>query len=493
MAINLSRIVERHAQFSPRQVALHVEGEDITYARLWQLVDQATAALLEAGIKCGDRVAYLGLNDPALLALLFGVARIGAILLPLNYRLAAMEQTAILAHSGACLMVADDAHAQAASLLCEVGGPALMLTDGLRASAPQVDPIALKGGDDAPVLLVYTSGTTGKPKGALHTQSGLLWNCINATHAQELTPADHVLTVLPLFHVGGLCIQTLPALHAGASVTLQRRFDAGAWLSDVQRRRPTLSVMVPATLRAVLEHPHFERTDLSSLKLLVAGSSVVPSTMIAAFHARGLPVGQVYGATETGPVSIYLRRADAIGHPGAAGRAGLHVEVRLVDVLGEAVAPGEVGEIWIRAPNVMACYWNDPGNPEFQDGWFHSGDLARLDADGYYWVVGRSKDMIVSGGENIYPAEIENILAGCADIVDAAVLGQGDAIWGEVAVAVVVKRTGSALDEAAVMRLFEGQLARYKRPSRVLFRDHLPMTALGKVQKPELRGWLDSL
>ena len=491
--MNLARIVERHAAFAPGQVALHFEGEDISYPQLWQRVEQATAVLQSAGVRPGDRVAWLGLNDPSMLVLLFGLARIGAILLPLNYRLAAAEHTAILAHAGAGMLVADETHAAVAEALCAAGGPRSMSASALQSPSAAAAHATLQGHDDAPALLVYTSGTSGGPKGALHRQAALLWNCINATHANELTAADHVLTALPLFHVGGLCIQTLPALHAGATVTLHRRFEASTWLGDVVRRRPSLSVMVPATLRAVLAHADFASTDLSSLKLLVAGSSVVPLSLIEAFHARGVPVGQVYGATETGPVSIYLRRDQAMRHPGCAGQAGLHVEVRLVGSNGQPVAAGEVGEVWIRGPAVMSGYWQDDDNPAFRDGWFHSGDLARVDAAGRYWVVGRSIDMLISGGENIYPAEIETILAGCAEIDDVAVLGQDAPVWGEVVVAVVVRRPGSTLDEHGVMRLFEGTLARYKWPRRVLFRHQLPKTALGKVRKPALRDWIASL
>ncbi len=491
--MNLSRIIERHAAFAPGQVALHFDGADITYPQLWQRVEQATAVLQAAGVRPGDRVAWLGLNDPSMLVLLFGLARIGAILLPLNYRLAAAEHAAILAHAGASMLVADETHAAAAESLGAAGGSKPLPASALRSPSARVAHATLQGHDHAPVLLVYTSGTSGRPKGALHRQAGLLWNCINATHANGLIAADHVLTALPLFHVGGLCIQTLPALHAGATVTLHRRFEAATWLADVARRRPSLSVMVPATLSAVLADTGFASTDLSSLKLLVAGSSVVPLALIEAFHARGVPVGQVYGATETGPVSIYLRRDEAMRHPGCAGQAGLHVEVRLVGSDGQPVAMGEVGEVWIRGPAVMSGYWQDDDNPAFRDGWFHSGDLARVDAAGRYWVVGRATDMVISGGENIYPAEIENILVGCAEIEDAAVLGQDDPVWGEVVVAVVVRRPGSLLNEHAVMRLFEGALARYKWPARVLFRDQLPKTALGKVRKPALRDWINSL
>ena len=239
-------------------------------------------------------------------------------------------------------------------------------------------------------------------------------------------------------------------------------------------------------MKAVLDHPAFAGTDLSSLKLLNAGSSTIPAAFIAGFHARGVPVCQVYGSTETGPVSIYLLSDEAVAHAGSAGRAGLGVGVRLVDADGQDVRPGDVGELWIRAPNVMVSYWHDPDNPAFQDGWFKSGDLAHCDADGYYWVVGRSKDMIISGGENIYPAEIENVLADCPGVLEAAVIGQPDARWGEVAVAVVVPKPGAKLDEAAVLAALDGKLARFKHPRRVLFVDGLPKTALGKVQKTEL-------
>jgi fatty-acyl-CoA synthase len=495
MGMNLSRIIERHAQFSPHARAVHWKEQDIGYPQLWQRIEDATAALLRSGVCPGDRVAWLGLNDPRMLVLLFALARIGAMLLPLNYRLAPAEHRQILSHAAAAWLVADEHHADAAALVQAAGCRTLPLSvfqspaDGERAP---VESSLLRGDDAAPVLLVYTSGTSGKPKGAVHTQAALLWNCVNASHAQDLCASDHVLTVLPLFHVGGLCIQTLPALHAGATVTLHARFDPGAWLRDVAVRRPTLSVMVPATLRAAAAHPDWTGTDLSALRMLVAGSSVVPRDLIDAFHARGIPIGQVYGATETGPVSIYLRKEDAMRVPGAAGKAGLHVQVRLVDADGRDADPGAVGEIWIRASNLMQGYWQEPDHPSFQHGWFHSGDLARQDADGFYWVVGRSTDMIISGGENIYPAEIENLLVASADIAEVAVVGQKDPTWGEVAVAVVVPVPGAQLSAQDVLALLDGRIARFKMPRRVIFRSELPKTALGKVQKPLLRASLEA-
>jgi len=492
--MNLSRIIERHAQFTPQRVALHCDGEDMRYPQLWQRIRVATAVLQAQGVGQGDRVAWLGLNDPAMLVLLFALARLGAMLLPLNYRLACAEHVAILDHADARVLVHDIDQQSQALVLADSrtirrldSGPLTSCATALDDHA--VDAAACAGTDTSPVLLVYTSGTSGRPKGAVYTQAALLWNCVNATHAQDLTATDHALTVLPLFHVGGLCIQTLPTLHAGGCVTLHRRFTPGQWLADVQSRRPDLSVMVPATLRAVLDHADFQATDLSSLRMIVAGSSVVPLNLIAAFHARGVPIGQVYGATETGPVSIYLRREDAVAVPGSAGKAGLHVAVRLVTDTGADATPGEVGEIRIRAPNVMQGYWQDPDNPSFADGWFCSGDLARQDADGFYWVVGRSRDMIISGGENIYPAEIENLLLAHPDIAEAAVIGQPDPRWGEVAVAILVRKPGATIDALAVLAMLEEQIARFKLPRRVLFRAELPKTALGKVQKAQLLDW----
>lgn len=484
--MDFAQIIERHAQVSPQQVALYAAGEDITYSALWQRIQRATVVLLEAGLRPGDRVAWLGFNDPAMLVLLFAIMRVGGILLPLNYRLAGTEQEAILRHAGVRLLVNDETHAAVAGTLAAAQSCVLLHAHALAAERASMEASIFRSDPAAPALLVYTSGTSGKPKGVLHSQTGLVWNCVIATHAQELTQDDHVLSVLPIFHVGGLCIQTLPALHAGAAVTLHPRFEAGAWLADVAKRRPTLSLMVPATLRAVLEHPDFAKTDISSLKLLVAGSSTIPALMIAAVHARGIPVGQVYGATETGPVSIYLRREQAMRHAGSAGKAGIHVDVQLVTAAGKVAAIGEVGEVWVRGPNLLLGYWAEPDNPAFADGWFHTGDLARRDEAGFYEIVGRTKDMIISGGENVYPAEIENLLADCPQIAEAAVVGQPDARWGEVVVAVIVLVHGAQFDTANVMQLFEGRLARFKHPKHVVFCNALPKTALGKVQKTGL-------
>ena len=419
----------------------------------------------------GDRVAYLGYNEPRMLVLLFALARAGAILVPLNWRLTAAEHRAILADCAPRYLVAEKEFAAHAGTL------------GVPLQPPAAAaPCAVDGADADDVLIVYTSGTTGRPKGAVLTQSALMWNALNGIHAHDLGQADHVLTALPMFHVGGLNNQTLPALLAGATVTLHRRFDPALWLADVAARRPTVSLLVPATIQAVISNPAWAGTDLSSLKMLNAGSMVVPDSLIRAFHARGVPVGQIYGCTETAPIATVLLKEDAERKLGSAGKPAPHCEVRLVE-----------GEVQVRGPNVMRGYWNDPKATEgafAPGGWFRTGDLGRLDEEGFLWIMGRSRDVIISGGENVYPAELENVLADCPAIAEAAVVGVADPKWGEAACACIVRR--DSLDEAAVLALFRERLAKFKHPRRVVFLDALPRNAMGKVLKVELKRLLEN-
>ena len=439
------------------------------------------------GVCEGDRVAWLGLNHPAQIALLFALARLGALLVPLNHRLSPAEWAALLQDSRPTLLVHDTALADAARALAH---PATLHLDGL-ALEPVADGGDGIGGADHPALLVYTSGTTGLPKGAVHTQGNLLANMAIAAQVQALTERDTVLTVLPLFHVGGLCIQTLPALSVGAQVLLHSRFDAAATLRSLREDRPTLTLQVPATLQALTTHADWAGTDLGGLRALWAGSSLLPAPLIEACHARGVPVCNVYGSTETGPFSIALPPDHATSHLGSCGWPAPGVTVSLRDPTGAAVAPGDVGELWLRAPNVVRRYWPDQAACD-TEGFFHSGDLAQQAADGSYTVVGRAKDMLISGGENIYPAEIENLLVQHPWVVECAVVGQDDPRWGEAVVAVVVLRDGAAEDWAAALQGFlDGRLARYKWPRRWHRVAALPKTALGKVQKPAVKALLE--
>ena len=477
-----ARLQQLAAQ-TPERIALCCAGLETSYAALWQRIENATARLAgEWNVAPGERIGYLGLNHDAQLVLLAALMRIGALLVPLNYRLSAPELRAIVDDAGITQLVVDEQFAALASRL----GP--LVHERAAFEAPpatlETNRVAVIEADaHAPALLVYTSGTTGRAKGALHTHGGLAANALASIAMHDFNTEDVVLSTLPLFHVGGLCIQTVPALYAGARVILHARFDPAAWLEAVEYERPTVSLMVPATMRAVQGHPRWQAADLGSLRLLGAGSSTIPDALIEGFHRRGIPVCQIYGATETGPVSIVLRADEAFAHAGAAGRPALDCAIRLVGEHGDVDGDDAVGEIWVRGPNVMHGYWRDPDNAAFAGGWFHTGDLARRDAGGYYTVVGRMKDMIISGGENIYPAEIENVLAGFDEIAEAAALGVPDPQWGEVPVAVVVLRPGATLSEAEIRARFDNLLARFKRPRRIEFRATLPRNALGKVQK----------
>ncbi len=500
-APTLWQLLVQRAKATPRADAVWA-STGVDAPERWSYADLHAAAARMArrlsaqhGVTAGDRVAWLGLNQPFALVLLFALARLGALWVPLNHRLAPAEWAAVLADCQPRTLFHDASLAPAARELARASGlSAWEVPADVRpgeAAAPFEGEAAFTEADSAsrPVLLVYTSGTTGAPKAAVHTQANLLANMAIAAQVQQLTAADTVLSALPLFHVGGLCLQTLPALAVGACVLLHDRFDPARVLQAIATERPTLTLQVPATLQALTQHPQWPHTNLTSLHAVWAGSSLLPEATLQAFHARGVPVCNVYGSTETGPFSIALPPEHAASHLGACGWPAPGVAVKLCDPQGRPVAHDAVGEICLRAPNVVAHYW--PDHPaQDAEGFFHSGDLARQAPDGSFTVVGRAKDMIISGGENIYPAEIENLIAQHPAVAECCVFGQADARWGEVAVAVLVLREparGEGDWAAALQAWLDGRLARYKWPRRWVLLDALPRTALGKVQKAELR------
>ena len=429
-------------------------------AAIERAADLEAVALRRLGVRGGDSIGWLAWNQPRALALLRACERIGARYVPLNWRLAASELAAIVRHAGLQRLLHDDAMAALADRVA------------VQVGLPQPHAPGHEAGD---LMLVYTSGTTGQAKGAIHTARAMQANLAAAIDAQGFDASTRTLAVLPLFHVGGLCIQVLPTLAAGGRVRLHARFDAGTWLREVAAWRPTTSLLVPATMRALIEHPAWPAADLSSLAFVNTGSQIVPRALIDAFHARGVPVCQVYGATETGPVSLVLRPGEAMAQAGSAGRPALGVEVQLVE-----------GEVWIRGANLARGYHREPAAPAFAEGWFRSGDLARRDAAGGYEIVGRCSDLIISGGENIHPAEIENLALGDPAVADAAVVGLADARWGEVPVLALVARSGMAIDVDGLRDRLAAGLARFKQPRRIVVLDSLPKTALGKVQRAAL-------
>lgn len=496
--MNLSDWISGWAEFQPAKTAIRFEGVDTGYAALDARIRRTASALEDRlGVRRGDRIAHLGLNSPDLLVLLFAAARIGAMLCPLNWRLAAPEHGFILSSARPkALFVEAEFQAQTETILEEIGPVALVGWGGARdgwtdwedlLAAANPDVLSPSGHLEDGALLVYTSGTTGRPKGAVLTQNALFWNAVNSTHAHDLTSADHVLSFLPMFHVGGMNIMTLPVLHAGGSVTLMRRFDPDGFFDALAADRPSLTLMVPAIMQALQNHPRFAGADFSCFKLINAGSSTIPQALIEPFHALGVPVCQIYGSTETAPIAVYLRKEDAFAKIGSTGKPAIHCALAILREDGTACEIGESGELWCKGPNVMSGYWQDEAATAevMRDGWFRTGDVGYRDADGFVWINDRKKDLIISGGENIYPAELENVLAEIAGIRESAVVGRPDARWGEVAVAVVV---APGLDRDAVLGPFEGRLARFKHPKDVVFVDCLPRNVMGKVLKYELRA-----
>ena len=490
--MDLCSLIDRNAAFAPDKTAIAFEGERLSYAAFAARIERtATALKQELGIGRGDRVAILSQNRPDYLVLLYACARLGAMLVPLNWRLAVAEQLFILNDAGVKALILEQAFegvledlAPGTSVVgLDFGPPRGTTFENLLARGegtgrnPHTDL-------SCPLLIVYTSGTTGRPKGAVLRQEALFWNGVMSQHMHNMTSDDHVLTVLPFFHVGGLNIQTTPALQLGASVTIHARFTPDTALAAIERERPTLTVMVPAIIQAVSEHPAWAATDLSSLKAVATGSTIVPPHLIDRFVARGVPVLQVYGSTETCPIAIYTRLGGDLSHPESTGLAGLCCEAKVIDQAGDEVPAGTPGEIAVRGPNVFFEYWDNEGatRDALQDGWYRTGDIGLCDADGYFLVRDRKKNMIISGGENVYAAEVERVLLEHPDVSECAVIGRPDPRWDEVPVAYVIQRSEGRLGADELRAHVQAQLARYKVPRDIIFVTDLPRTALGKVQ-----------
>ena len=500
---DISGWIAHRAGWAPDDTAIRFEGSDISYAALEDRIGRLAGALAGAfGITGGDRVAHLGVNAPEMIELLFACARLGAIFVPLNGRLTVEEHLWQMQDCAANLLfVEPDYFDHAAELAAAL--PDLRLATYAGRDDRWPDLAQLRGAADyrPPSLrpdlrcaakIVYTSGTTGRPKGAVLSQEALFYTALNGQSVFEFSGADRILTAIPMFHVGGMNIQTLPGLRAGAAVIVHRRFDPAAVLRALVEDRPTLIAIVPAMAQALFALPGFAGADISSLRCVCMGSSAVPPALIRPWHERGLPVNQVYGLTESGPTAVALPIADGLAHSESAGKPVLHCAARIVaDDSSREAAPGAMGEIWLRGPNLMTEYWGDPAATAeafTEDGWFRTGDLGSVDRDGFWFVEDRKKDMIVSGGENIYPAELERILAVSDDLAEYAVVGRPDDKWGETPVCIVVPKPGAAVTEASVLSMFDGRLARYKYPRAVIVtKGPLPRTPLGKVRKFELR------
>jgi len=497
--MNISDWIVRHATFVPDKPAIRFDGRDISYRAFAQAISDIAAVLHhKLGIERGDRVCYLGFNHPDQLALLFACARIGAILSPLNWRLEAGELRHLCDKLRPSAFFAQPEFLETAREACtgrELGNVVLGKSAGNWAGLETLvddtaSPMPDNAGYDDPALICWTSGTTGEPKGAVLTQNALFYNALNSQHMHDMRADDVLLNTLPMFHVGGLNVYTLPALHRGATVMFDAMFDVDATFDAIAAGAVTLLVLVPTQIVAMRESKRWRTCDFSPLRTVTTGSTLIPDSVVAAIHEKGTPIIQVYGSTETAPLASYLMAGDSAGHASSAGKPALHAQVRIAGDDGDDATDGVVGEVLVRGPNVMREYWEAPEATAaaLRDGWFATGDIGHFDADGFLHIDDRKKDMIITGGENVFPAELENLLAGVDDIREAAVVGEPDDYWGERVVAVIVPAQADGLSEGDVQALFKGRIARYKIPRRVVFADALPRNAMGKVVKEEVRA-----
>ncbi|MET7880040.1 acyl-CoA synthetase [Micromonospora profundi] len=487
---------------SPDKVALiHGEGATMTYGQFTDGVDRISAVLRERGVGKGDAVAYLGENSPDLLQTMFGAAQIGAVFVPVNTRLAPPEMAYILGDCGARVLIHDpDFTAPVASAAPAAGTPHVVVTGEGTATSPGLADLARAADgftDHAvtthqdPAAIVYTSGTTGRAKGAVLTHGNLTWVALNCVVDYDVVSTDVALMISPLFHVASLGMGALPVILKGATMVLEKNFEPGRALAQIERHGVTMLSGVPTTYQLIADHPAWARTDLSTLAKLTCGGSAVPARILNAYEARGLSFSQGYGMTEAAPGATALPPAMTRAKQGSVGLPHFFTDVRITDGTGAVVPTGVVGEIEIAGPNVFPGYHGLPeatAEAFTSDGWFRSGDLGHLDDDGYLYISGRLKDMIISGGENIYPAELEHLLGEIDGVTSAAVIGVQDDRWGEVPWAILTVREGVSLDTDAVRAALDGRIARYKLPKNVVIVDELPRTASGKVRKADLRA-----
>lgn len=475
-----SNWLEANARFRPGAEALvePASGRRWTYAELHVDSLRWAGRLRAEGVQPGSRVAVLAPNRAETLLLLFACAEVGAVLFPMNWRLADAELAWQRDHVAPSVVFVDP------SFEGRLSGAALSEDPG---SEPWAGPGSAL---DAPWVLLYTSGSTGRPKGALLTHQQLHWNAVNTQLACNLTADDSTLTFTPLFHTGGLNCLTTPLLWRGGRVILARGFDAGESLATIVAERISLLMGVPTIFQMMADHPAFEGADLGCVRDALVGGAALPLPLLARYRSRGIPLRQGFGLTEVGPNCFSLPPSEIERKWGSVGMPVPHVAARLVRPDGSECGADEAGELWLSGPAVCAGYLADPAATAaaMGDGWFRTGDLLSRDAEGYYSVRGRIKDMFISGGENVYPPEVEAAIAELPGVAQVAVVGVPDARWGEVGMAFVEPQPGVAIDAAAVLEGLNGRLARYKIPRHVRVQSPLPLTASGKLDRVALRA-----
>ncbi|MCF4007476.1 long-chain fatty acid--CoA ligase [Corynebacterium uropygiale] len=503
--------IHRRRVKSADHPALIDRGASLTYSELATRVDQASHALSTLGITKGERVAYIGENSHEFLEAMFGATQIGGIFVPLNTRLAPPEiafqiedttprvficaedllPTVLSALEGLTvdhLVIVGDKPTTPLAL----DGTATHQWEELITAAPREHPQERVELSD-PALILFTSGTTGNPKGAVLTHENMVWNSFNVITDYDYTSESVALMISPMFHVAALGMGVLPVLLKGGTVILEQKFRPERALRLIEQYGVTSMSGVLTTYQMLCEHENWESTDISTLKQLTCGGSAVPDRVLDAYESRGLRFTMGYGMTETSPGVTSLPGTYSRSKQGSSGLPHFHTAIKVVDAQGNELPLGQEGEILVSGPNVIEHYWNrDEANRasfNYTDGavWLHTGDVGYLDADGFLHVSDRIKDMIISGGENIYPAQVEKEIAHLEGVASSAVFGVPDARWGEVPCAVIQLRPGFHLTEYDVVNFLAGKLAKYKIPKFVFFVADLPRTASGKVKKTDLK------
>ena len=498
--------VAYHAQHHGEALALGCaeDGRRTTWAQLEDRVAGAAATLRDLGVGPGDRVALIGENDPRVFEVQFACMRLGALFAPLNWRLHVNEIQEICLDARPCVIVHDDRWAETAVAIAAKADIGQRLSFSGAHDATEYEaalsaavPFRATGAIsiDQPTHILYTSGTTGRPKGALSTNATLVWQALNTAHTTGYSqPGCHQLNPMPLFHAGGLNVMANSILYFGGAVTTLARFDAEDVLHHLVRQNPPIThfAAIPMFYQRIAETAGFAAADFSHLRHGIIAGAIASPDLLQLWADRGFALQPQYGGTEMGPMATALDdEAANLSHAkrGSTGRAALHTQIRLVDAAGHDVEDGSTGEIWLRGPSVTVGYW-DRDNADYftEDGWFRTGDSAYRDPGGFYYPVGRVKEMFKSGGENIYPAEVEQVLALHPDVLDVGVVGVADDEWGEVGLAVVVTEPGIAITLEELNNFAAQRLARYKLPKRLAVVDELPRNVTGKLSREQLRS-----
>jgi fatty-acyl-CoA synthase len=488
----LTDLLARRADLGPQRIAFtsSLTGENTSYAALHERTGRAASLLAALGVEAGDRVGVLCRNRVEFFEVLFACARVGAIGLPLNWRSPAPELAPLLADAAPKVLFygiedAGTAHALSQPGLQMIGFDlAQDYPAGLAAHAPHA------GRERWPAediwYMLYTSGTTGRPKAVIQTYGMAMVNAINIGQAVGLTGQDVTLNFLPLFHTAGINLYTLPALIHGARVVILPGFDAGVMIDMLAAGELTAFFGVPAVYQLLSLHPRFAEVDLSRVRTWGCGGAPLPDALVHTFAARGAMVCNGFGMTETGPTAFLMDPEQAPHRIGSVGKTQILSQCRIVSPEGRPLPPGEVGELQLTGPGITPGYWRQPeatATAFTADGWLRTGDLARADAEGYVYVAGRLKEMFISGGENVYPAEVENVLALHPRVLEAAVIGVPDARWGEVGHAFLMARDGATLEAEELRAFCKARLAGFKVPTVFHVVADFPRTAAGKVQK----------